>query len=240
MENRNNCMVLIGLILLTLTIGCKKENEICEPANNLVGKWVCTEIFDQVEFTDGYEFIHPRYGGMWSEDLIREVKGEYCFSKGYIEIKNLRCTFIHNPGYHSGPYYEYLSYQFQILDSSWIMLEPVEIFIPIGHSGYVLSGKWQSKLATYYYHDKEYFSGTSTKEIIFNTTDSIYYINMIDSINNSVISNSYGPYSYRIKGQIIEFDIEPNPIYHTAYGIYASGTLVVYPYGGFVYGKWEF
>lgn len=223
-------IVPIWLVIILFSEGCSKDgatNQCNCNTNFLIGHWISRENNEEIYFYENNEFIYPLYGGMFFDQLMHEVKGIYHYENGFIEISNLQCSCINstpsNPTIHS----LHKTYGYTIIDSTMMLLQPIEIYKPIEHSGFVFSGVWETELFLLDFGeltDSVCLVGSQKIVYDFINDDSTYTVKYINTFDTIVDSMVYGPFHYELNNQLIYLNGAQNPS-----GKYTHTTLTIFP-----------
>lgn len=190
---------LITVSFLTI-FGCKKEEELrCETLENLIGNWHYSANAETYTFTTNNEFIDSIFTGQINDTLDCIIKGRFNLINGFLELSDLKYTYLQDLSGIKLFKYRYPTYKFEIIDDKLIM-EEVGIFHPQGHSGVEIYGKWQSNRIIIAYDTEQspnFISGNQIIEFEFNKDTNLYSINYFNHYGVSQDSNINGPFMYR-------------------------------------------
>lgn len=229
-----NRKIFISLIIVLSILSCEKEK--CQPCENLVdiqGSWISLSGHTITFYKNGeYKSIVNLDIDRNPDSISSIIKGNYRIRNGYLELSNLKYSYLKDM---SGIFYltfVYPTYSYEIKNDSLLFTE-TGIFYPVGHSGFELNGKWVSNRIIIAYDTRQtpnFITGNQTIHFDFSENTQEYYIynnNEYGEINDSLVD---GPYKYLFENQVIYSESFKEP-----FGLLAAGKLITQPPSGNTY-----
>jgi hypothetical protein len=194
------------IVIITLTFGCDKDDtQNCKTIANLVGTWRSNVSTNSLTFQKNGEYIDSVFDDRNFNSIAYIISGNYNLLNGFIELSDLKFTYLRDMTGISTFIFCFSKYNFEIIDNSLIMTE-TGIFTPNGHSGDMLYGSWESDRIIIAYdtrQDTNFLSGKQIMQYNFSEGSTDYFIIYKNTYGTMQDSTKDGPLTYYMENQKI-------------------------------------
>ncbi|RLD56169.1 MAG: hypothetical protein DRJ01_15635 [Bacteroidetes bacterium] len=230
--------IIVKKIVIVLTLftafSCEKEEvELqCETLKNIIGTW--HKDARTITFNKNNELIDSVFYDQYNESLAYVIKGNFKLINGFVELSDLKYTYLHDMSGIKSCFFIYPTFRFEIIDNR-LYFNEVGIFRPLGHNGFEIGGKWQSNRIIVVYDTEQspfFLTGSQMIEFEFNKETKkcvISYDNKYGMIDEKL---SDGPFDYQFESPYVYLNISED-----ASGKIEEGILTIFSNGERIFTK---